>query len=56
MTIHLSAQGSNPHWSVNQSLELLQGFLKASMLLIEELDKHIVQRDSGGGYHKDMTY
>ena len=44
----------NPHWNVHLSLELLQGLKRAGKLLIEELDKHIEQRDTGGGDHPDM--
>ena len=54
MTIHLSGKGVNPHWNVPRSLEMLQGLQRAGILLIEELDKHIGQRDSGRGQHPDM--
>ena len=54
VTIHLSGQGVNPNWNTHQSVEVLQGFQRASMLLIEELDKHIAQRDVGpAGRHRE---
>jgi hypothetical protein len=46
-TIHLPGPGVNPHWNVHKGLEDLQGITKGTMLLIEELDKQIVQRDKG---------
>ena len=33
---------------------MLQGLQRSGMLLIEELDKHVSQRDSGDGKHTDM--
>lgn len=45
--IHLPGPGVNPHWNVHKGLEDLQGITKGTMLLIEELDKQIVQRDKG---------
>ena len=49
MTTMLSGQGVNPYWNVPQTLESLQGLQKSGLLLIKELDKHIAQRDAGGG-------
>ena len=54
MTIHLSGKSVNPHWNIPRSLEMLQGLQRAGMLLIEELDKHIGQRDSARAQHPDM--
>ena len=53
-TVHLAGSGPNPYWQVPRSLELLQGLQSAALLLLQELDKHLTQRDSGGGNHPDM--
>ena len=53
MTITLSGQGVNPYWNVPRTLGSLQGLQKSGMLLIKELDKHIAQRDAGGGGHPE---
>ena len=54
MTVKLRGQGVNSHWNVHQALELLQGLQRSGLLLIEELDKHIAQRDAGRGIHAEM--
>ena len=54
MTIHFEGKGINPHWDVHRSLELLQGLQGSSMQLIQQMDEHISQRDSGGGEHPNM--
>ena len=53
-TIHLAGQGPNPHWNVHRSLELMQGLESAGFLLLQELDTHLAQRDSGRGSHPEM--
>lgn len=53
-TVHLAGQGPNPHWNVHRSLEQLQGLQSAGLLLLQKLDKHLAQRDSGGGNHPEM--
>ena len=54
MTIRLEGSGINPHWNIHRSLEMLQGLQTAALRLIQDLDKHIAQRDSGGGKHPEM--
>ena len=44
---YIRSPGVNPHWSVTLGLEDLQGIMKGSVLLIEELDRYIAQRDRG---------
>ena len=53
-TVHLPGQGPNPHWNVHRSLELLRGLESAGFLLLQELNRHLAQRDSGGGKHPEM--
>ena len=50
----LKEPGPNPAWNVPRSLEMLQGLERSGILLIEEFDKHISQRDSGQGKHPEM--
>ena len=54
MKFHLEGPGVNPHWNIHRSLEMLQGLQETALLLIEKMDNHIAQRDSGGGKHPDM--
>ena len=54
MTTHLLGDGPNPHWNIHRSLEMLQGLQSAAMLLIQEMDQHVEQRDAGGGKHPHM--
>ena len=54
MTTHLPGDGPNTHWNIHRSLEMLQGLQNSSMLLIQELDGHLEQRDAGGGKHPNM--
>ena len=51
---YIRSTGVNPHWSVTLGLEDLQGIMKGSMLLIEELDRHIARRDKGEGPLPDI--
>lgn len=44
---YIRSPGVNPHWGVTLGLEDLQGIMKGSVLLIEELDRYIAQRDRG---------
>ena len=43
----------NQHWNVHLALEQLQGIQSSGVLLLQELDKHLEQRDSGGGKHPE---
>ena len=54
MTIQLEGEGTNPHWNVHRSLEILQGLQNSAVVLIQQMDEHIRQRDSGGGKHANM--
>lgn len=38
---------ANQNWNVTDSIELVQGIERAGYLLLEELDKHLAQRDAG---------
>ena len=44
---YIKGPGVNSHWSVPAGLEDLQGLMKGAMLLLEELDRHVVRRDKG---------
>ena len=54
MTVHLRGQGVNPHWDVHRSLEAIQGFQKAALMLIKDMDRHIAQRDAGADNLSEM--
>ena len=51
--VRLSGSGPNAHWHVPLALETLQGLQSSCLLLVHELDKHLQQRDSGGGKHPE---
>lgn len=52
-TVRLPGSGPNPHWNIHRSLEELQGLQNAGLVLLQELDTHLKQRDSGGGQHPE---
>ena len=54
MAVCISGPGPNPHWNIPWALEILQGMERSGILLIEELDGFLSQRNAGKGKHPEM--
>ena len=52
--LRLIGRGVNEDWNVPQALELLQGVQASGVLLLQKLDTHLQQRDTGGGKHPEL--
>ena len=48
-TVHLQGAGDNKYWNIPRALETLQGLQCSLLLLVQELDRNLGQRDSRAG-------